>query len=315
MKPPLFCLACLIAAALPSPAQPVVPWELMPEAAVDSRGVLLSSVLPVRQQADAPEVMLLPAPAVGKFDLIPRARIAEALRNAAPGLALTNWSGAPRVRVIRRTRELGETELRSLLTEALQKEQAHEGGELELALVRPPVNLLVADEPVKLTLLDFPSSGLSQSLILRFELRTAHETFGPWQAGVRARLWREVLVAGSALSRGQSLAEADLAVERQDYLQCRDAAPLARKSDADYEITQSVPPGAVLSSRAIRRRPAVLRGRIIAALVQDGPLNITVKVEVLEDGVPGQLVRVRNLQSKREFQGKVQNEQTVLVTL
>jgi flagella basal body P-ring formation protein FlgA len=38
-----------------------------------------------------------------------------------------------------------------------------------------------------------------------------------------------------------------------------------------------------------------------------------VKAEALEDGVPGQIVRVRNLQSRREFKGKVQDEQTVLV--
>jgi flagella basal body P-ring formation protein FlgA len=42
---------------------------------------------------------------------------------------------------------------------------------------------------------------------------------------------------------------------------------------------------------------------------------ISVKVEVLEDGVPGQMVRVRNLKSKREFRAKVENEETVLVPL
>ena len=42
---------------------------------------------------------------------------------------------------------------------------------------------------------------------------------------------------------------------------------------------------------------------------------LTVKVEVLEDGLPGQTIRVRNLKSKREFRGKVQNEETIHVTL
>jgi flagella basal body P-ring formation protein FlgA len=38
-------------------------------------------------------------------------------------------------------------------------------------------------------------------------------------------------------------------------------------------------------------------------------------VEILEDGLPGQTVRIRNLKSKREFRGKVQNEETIHVTL
>jgi flagella basal body P-ring formation protein FlgA len=219
------------------------------------------------------------------------------------------------VRVIRRTRNVAESELRSLLTDAVRQERGGESGELELEFVRPPGNLCVADEPVKLKILDFPGSGLNPNLILRFELQGARETFGPWQTSVKARLWRDVLVAASALSRGESLSDADLSTERQDLLLVRDAVPVSRKGDTAFELAQSVPAGTVLSTRYIRRRPAVLRGKIVAALVQDGPLNITVKVEVLEDGVPGQTVRVRNVQSKREFQGKVQNEQTVLVTL
>jgi flagella basal body P-ring formation protein FlgA len=39
------------------------------------------------------------------------------------------------------------------------------------------------------------------------------------------------------------------------------------------------------------------------------------KVEVLEDGVPGQVIRIRNPQTRRELRGKVQNEQTVVVSL
>jgi flagella basal body P-ring formation protein FlgA len=35
----------------------------------------------------------------------------------------------------------------------------------------------------------------------------------------------------------------------------------------------------------------------------------------LEDGTPGQIIRLRNLQSARDFSGKVLNEKTVLVSL
>ena len=43
-------------------------------------------------------------------------------------------------------------------------------------------------------------------------------------------------------------------------------------------------------------------------------MTISLKVEVLEEGAVGQSVRVRNPVSKREFRGKVQNEQTILVS-
>ena len=39
------------------------------------------------------------------------------------------------------------------------------------------------------------------------------------------------------------------------------------------------------------------------------------KVEVLEDGAPGQLIRVRNADSRHDIRGKVLDQQTILVAL
>jgi flagella basal body P-ring formation protein FlgA len=308
-RPILFACASLARAETPSR------WELLPEVCVGSKGVLLSSVIPVAQRADLPEVVLAPAPDVGKFSVYSRAQIAESALKAAPELAVTNWSGAKAVRVTRRTRHVGEAELKSLFGKALQTEYSREVGELEISLQRPSNDFVVCDEPVTLRILDTPGTGLASTLSLRFELENGRETFGPWQAVVQARLWRDVLVVNSPLARGQSLPDADLVVERRDFLQCRDAVAVARREDAAWEISQNASPGSVLTGRLIRRRPVIQRGRVVAATVVDGPLSITVKVEALEDGLTGQTVRVRNLQSKREFQGKVQNDQTVLVTL
>ena len=66
---------------------------------------------------------------------------------------------------------------------------------------------------------------------------------------------------------------------------------------------------------SFRQRPVVRRGNVVEAMLEDGNLTISVKVEALEDGIPGQLVRVRNLRTQREFRGKVKNEQTVLVQM
>ena len=62
-------------------------------------------------------------------------------------------------------------------------------------------------------------------------------------------------------------------------------------------------------------RPVVQRGQVVDGLVRDGAMNISLKVEVLADGLPGQTVRVRNPKTKREFYAKVQDEQTVLIHL
>ena len=57
------------------------------------------------------------------------------------------------------------------------------------------------------------------------------------------------------------------------------------------------------------------RGQSVDATVQDGVLLITLKVEALEDGAAGQIIRVRNPLTRRDLHGKVLDEQNILVCL
>jgi len=187
--------------------------------------------------------------------------------------------------------------------------------ELELRLTRSWPTVAIPDEPVTLKIVELPSSGVGPNFIVRFELSTAQERLGAWQASAQAKVWRDVWVARSALQRGQLLSEADVIRERRDGLTLRDLPPEILPPNALIELAENVPAGAPLSSRSLRLRPVLHRGQIVEALVRDGTLTVSLKVEVLENGLPGQIVRVRNVQSRREFRGKVQNEQTIIVSL
>ncbi|MFA6545372.1 MAG: flagellar basal body P-ring formation chaperone FlgA, partial [Limisphaerales bacterium] len=150
----------------------------------------------------------------------------------------------------------------------------------------------------------------------RFDIRgTNNESFGQWQVPVQARLWRDVLVAGSSLSRGQGLATADVHPERRDTLTLREFIVALPGSLDAYELAESLSAGRELTGRSLRARPVIFRGKVVDAVAADSTLHISVKVEALEDGAPGQTIRVRNMQSKREFRAKIQNEATVHVSL
>jgi flagella basal body P-ring formation protein FlgA len=65
----------------------------------------------------------------------------------------------------------------------------------------------------------------------------------------------------------------------------------------------------------VKLHPIIRRGQMTDAVIEDGALSVTMKAEALEDGTPGQTIRLRNPESTRDFSGKVLNEKTVLVTL
>ncbi len=298
---------CVSGDAAPAPS-------LVATAAVDGRGVFLHDLVADPDRCPT-NLLVARAPAPGLTISLSRAQIAGAVRKADPNLAITNWPGADPVRISRKLRPLAESELAEMLTATLQREQARDKGELEVRFSRPWVTVNVPDEPLTLRVIDLPLAGITPNFVIRFELRTPYEVAGVWQAALQVRLWRDVWVARSAQPRGRPLRDADLGTERRDLLQLREAMTNLDLTDPALELAESLMPGAPVLTRSVRVRPIVQRGKVLDAVVQEGALLITVKVEAMEDGMRGQTIRVRNTKSKREFHGKVENEQTVDVTL
>lgn len=290
-------------------------WSLVPAVQVDSRGVFLDQLLEAGPRRDLPHVRVAAAPVFGAAATLSREQVAAALRDALPGLTAVEWEGPESVQVSRRSRSLEEHELRWLLTAAAQEHLDESRGEVELRLARAWTPLVVPDEPLSVRLLDLPRGGLRANLLLRFDLLAGEERIGGWQLSVQASLWMDLPVARSALQRGQRLIEADVAVERMDALSLRDPLPLDALANEHLELAQYVRPGQPLLARAVRLRPLIRRGGMVEGLIVDGLMVISLKVEALEDAVPGQMLRVRNPRTRREFRARVQDEQTVLLFL
>lgn len=301
-------------AASPTNAPESTSIQLRPAVQVDGAGVFLAQVLAA--SPEVPAVRLCDAPAFGKLALLKRADIADLAHAAGLDLALTNWTGPEAVHIGRRARPLAEQEMLQLLGSVLQKQFVKDQGELELRLARPWVTASIPDEPFVPKVLDLPTTGVAPSFIVRFELETAHgEHIGPWQAPLQAKVWREVWVAGSVLKRGQLLRGADLNREKRDMLSCHQPLADFTPNDPALEFCESVQAGTPIFARLVHPRAIVHRGQSLAAMVQDGALMITLKVEALEDGAAGQVIRVRNPLSRRDLQAKVLDPENVLVSL
>lgn len=306
-------IALLLFVAAASFAETIGPLELRTQASVSSRGVFLNDLVTSKNGEPLPQIQLAPAPQIGRALSLTRYQVADLLTQKAPDLSCTNWAGADKIRVTRVTRVVDENILRPLLQEKLQDESVKTRGELELRFTKAWNNLIVSDDALTLKILDIPSSGVSPMFICRFELFAGEESAGIFQQPLQAKIWKEVYVARSNITRGQSLRDADLVLERRDILTTRDYVANAPLDDPFIEFRENVMAGTPLNSRMLRLRAVVKRGKLVDAMLQDESLSISVKAEALEDGVPGQPIRLRNIKSKKEFRGKVQDEQTVLV--
>lgn len=288
-------------------------FQLQPQSQVTGDGVFLDEIVTCTN-AIAPHVRVATSPRFGQALTLSRNQI-EIVLARTPDISFTNCLGAEQIRITRRARSLDEEQLKSLLTAQLQQDVIKDRGELELRMARPWTTVSVPDETLTLKITELPTSGISPLFACRFELGTSNEVVGAWQVSVSAKMWREVWISRSALRGGVLLADADLVRERRDVLTVRDALADFAVADSTIEISDYVAPNVPLLARSLKVRPVVRRGQSIDVTVIDGALMVSMKMEVLEDGIPGQMIRIRNPQTKRELRGKVQNEQTILISL
>jgi flagella basal body P-ring formation protein FlgA len=313
----------VITSSTASAADEEVTWQLLPKVQVDGSGIFLSQlVVPTSSSSVVhpptvvlPHLRLAPAPSLSQTASLSRAQIIELAHDAVPELAGTNWTGPAVVKVSRKTRPITDAAMIQLLTAALQEQQVKDMGELELRLLSPLPPSLIPDEGVTIRITELPDAGIQPDFFVRCELWNGPEHVSDWQLGLKASIWHEIPVATDRLVRGLPLKDAPVQLVRRDVLVIRDALLNWPVTDPNIELNNTVVAGMPILNRDLHLRPLVARGKIVDGLYEDGPLSISLKVETLEDGQPGQTIKVLNPKTKRELYGKVKNEQTVLITL
>ncbi len=305
----------MIAMRVTGRAEDLVLWKLVPQTQVTASGVFLDQVLADGGSNGVPHVRTCDAPAVGKGLYLASAQIQNLATNALPSIAGRTWAGSPAIQITRRMRQLGGDEILDSLTSLLQKQQGRDQGQIELRWARPWTPVLIGDESYTLKLVDFPSAGLTPNLLLRFELVADRESLGSWQVVLDARLMRQAWVVQTSLKRGDAIQDSDFSQEPRDVLRQRDLLGIDFDLSKGWIAAENLNQGQPLLRRSVQLRAVVQRGQVVDALVKDGAITISLKAEVLDSGVPGQIIRLRNPISRRELRGKVINEQMVQIQL
>jgi flagella basal body P-ring formation protein FlgA len=198
--------------------------------------------------------------------------------------------------------------LRGVLLESLSRDlTAHFNveGELVLEPVRPwqpggDSTAMGAPEGWSIRVVEFPTA-LSSAILVRVRVSGPSGSADEQTLAFRAQLWRDAWSARTPMERGASLDPASCDVRRIDALRDREALSTAILQPGEWMFQRSVPAGRLLSWRDVARRALVRKGDVIEVAAVDGSLQVTLKAQALQDGGRGETVRVRNLDSKREF--------------
>lgn len=184
-------------------------------------------------------------------------------------------------------------------------------GDVQLQLLRPFTLPTPAAAPIEVLVSDFPNT-VSSTLLIRVRFSAAGTSLSEVSLSVKAQLWRDAWVTRQPGNRGDPLDRAALDVRRVDALRDRDSLPASSELE-ELSYARSVPADRVLMWRDVAKRLLVRKGEIVEVSASDGQLTITMKALAMQSGGVGDLVVVRNLESKKDISGQVVAENRVRV--
>ncbi len=190
-----------------------------------------------------------------------------------------------------------ETMLADLNRQLVERFQLR--GELQLELARPWTAPAGATSSVESTIIEYPAR-IASTLLVQVRLQSGGRVFGSYPILLKAQLLRDVWASRIPLERGSTFDSAQLDTLRVDVLQQRETVPVDT-TETDFTYVMSVPAGRPLVWRDLVRRSLIRKGQIVEVSAIDGTLTITTKAMAMENGAAGDTVRLRNLESKKDF--------------
>lgn len=179
---------------------------------------------------------------------------------------------------------------------------------------RLPV-LTVNGESIDVVILEHPQRLSGPGVVLRFEVLRAGETTGEWRGVFRCRHLAEVWVPTRRLDPGEAMLPSDFEAREIDLVRHSKSVVAEREHFFRYQLARAVYPGRPISWSDLTPRSLVRKGELVDVVIRDGFLSISMKALAINTGSLGDVVAVRNLESKREFPAEVIDEKTVQVSL
>ncbi|MCY1275825.1 flagella basal body P-ring formation protein FlgA [compost metagenome] len=183
--------------------------------------------------------------------------------------------------------------------------------EIEIGRIDPRLRLAECDQPLNQAL-ESPAQPVG-----RVTLRVRCDGSSPWTVFVPAqvRLFREVLVTTRPLKRGRVVEAGDIAQVERDTGLLTQGYLTDPEQALGQKLRRATPGEQVLAPVFLEQAEAVRRGDAVMIRARSSRVNVVMPGEALADGVPGQQIRVRNLQSQRVVKARVVEPGTVEVGL
>jgi flagella basal body P-ring formation protein FlgA len=179
-------------------------------------------------------------------------------------------------------------------------------GDLQIELLRPWTPSVASAGSWQVVIEEYPNIA-SSTMLVHCRVVADGAPADELSVMVRASLWRDAWFARQPIA-ARSIFSADLLEARRvDAFREHDALP-ASAGSSDFIFARDVPADRMLTWHDLARRPLIHKGDVVEVTASEGRLSLSMKALALENGTRGDLVTVRNLESRKDLSALVVDE-------
>lgn len=186
-------------------------------------------------------------------------------------------------------------------------------GELKLATSSVFKKVPVSTKKYTFKFLNLPKKSLASRFNVSFKIVGEGIENKVFTLPINCELWQDIYLVKDQVHRNRALEAEHFRLVNENVLKYPHF-PIPGWVDLSlYESNQNLSPNSPLFWTQITRKPDIRKGKVVDMLAQEGSMRITTKGMVLQNGLINDFVTVKNLQSKRDIQAQIIDENTVKV--
>ncbi len=268
----------------------------------------LGTISPEKWQELAKKELWDSPPQLGKAYKISKANLKNALQSALGMYA--DSCLLPNSLVLQKGGDIvREDTLRQMVVQYLTPQMNKLAGRSELTDFRLPPYIFVSSRSQELVL----EKAIVEPgrIALRFAIQEIDgKVLQRFTGTAFLNVWVDTPAAGKPLAKGDTLYQQDIVYKKVNLAYER--ADLWDGKGGPWQVIRPLGANEAISTTDLKPLSAIKKGEKITLVYDKGGIHLSVLVEAMEDGALGDTILVRNLDSKKQIYGKVQDQNTVL---
>lgn len=254
-----------------------------------------------------------PAPLPGNESVITRPRLLLLLKSKKVPVRDIRFTGADQTVVVRDAQTLPAKKIDQVVRKYLEKQMPWRSEDVEIGRITGLRDLVLPAGKMTYQVVPQPHTDFLGTTPLQVILETEGGEKKQIWVNADIRVYVPVVTARHPITRLSQIDANDVTVERRNLAGLNSDYFSSIQEIVGTRSRSFIRAGDPIRKNQVEVPPVVRRGDMVTMKVENSLIRILARGKVLENGVPGAVVRVRNIASKKEVYGKVIDGGTVQV--